>query len=98
MELWTGAEGAKICPNARVLPSGDQVGSRSETEPNVICSAAPPEEGRRKMFQACPCFCAEKAMRFPCGDQWGRATRNRGLVSCTGSLPSARLRQSVWSG
>src|SRR3984885_3513716 len=63
-------------PNAIFVPSGDQVGSRSEIGPLVICSAGPPAEGIKKTFHGFPGRAPLNAMRFPSGDQCGKDTRS----------------------
>src|SRR5580693_7404411 len=89
---------ARLWPNAILFPSGDHVGSRSEIAPLVICSAGPPAEGIRKIFQGFPGRAPENAMRLPSGDQLGKDTRSDGPVNCVALLPSSFARQSVPSG
>src|SRR6202021_19606 len=85
----------RVSPNAILVPSADQDGSRSEIAPFVICSAGPPAEGIRKMFQGFPGRAPENAMRLPSGDQCGKDTRSEGPVNCVALLPSSFARQSV---
>src|SRR3984885_13700801 len=88
----------RVWPNAIFVPSVDQVGSRSEIAPFVICSAGPPAEGIRKIFQGFPGRVPENAMRFPSGDQCGKDTRSDGPVNCAALLPFAFARHNVPSG
>src|SRR5215472_12151209 len=87
-----------VWPNAIFVPSADQLGSRSEIAPLVICSAGPPADGIKKMFQGFPGRTPVNAMWLPSGDQCGKDTRSDGPVNCVAPPPSAFARQSVPSG
>src|ERR1700689_5960213 len=73
---------ARLWPKAIFVPSTDHVGSRSAIAPLVICSAGPPAEGIRKMFQGFPGRAPANAIRVPSGDQCGKDTRSHGPVNC----------------
>src|SRR5437016_971063 len=85
-------------PKRSRLPSGDHVGSCSSTFSDNNSSDVPPLAEIKKILKCPEEFWAIYAILVPSGDQRGIPAAIGAEVSCSWSVPSARLRKSVRPG
>src|SRR4029077_2587470 len=98
--LEAGIPGSRVRrrPKINEFPSGDQAGSTSPRSSDTTSSEVPPFAGTINILELFPGIKVRNAIRFPSGDQRGRAAAIGGYVSCSRSLPFNLLLQSILSG